>query len=276
MPRRKWTPEEKKAFGEKMKALREAKKAGQKQTAGVLNPEPAVNPTSQNVEVSQSAPEINTDSEPTVSDLMKRIQELEQRQFFPQPAPQQAQNAQVTSMGLVGTTIKYSVNPKDYPDPRDRLFDEPKLKLKGFNRDWWDLEWNVSRANYETKDRINMSEPKFQVKLIRIIEDPETGEPSSKRYTLWKGTFFEDPNAAISIALQYGIEVGEDMQKSFLDEMRYLRIRDWLLEAFYPPKPSQDKMNKTETVIGNRLVEVYEANSVESTSIPFHNLKSKL
>jgi hypothetical protein len=275
MPKRNWTPEQKKAWGEKMRLAREAKASASAEHR---------RSAAEKIEVSPSPPEINTGGEETISALMKRIDELEKRQFF-SPAqvtpvlgaqPQSSTvGAQVTMQGVVGTIVKYSTNPKDYPDPRDRLFSEPKLSLKGFNRDWWDLEWEVSRVNYDTKDGLHMSEPKFQIRLIRIVED-ENGEPSNKRYILWKGTFFEDPEAAIAIAAEKGLEIPEELQKSFLDEMRYLRMRDWLTEAFYPPKPSQQKMNKTETVIGNRLVEVYEINSVNTEEIPFEKLTKKL
>jgi hypothetical protein len=265
MARKEKTPAERKAWGEKMKAAREAKK--------LVSTPPVAEPI---VEVSPSAPE-TIQGESDIDVLKRQVQELKDALFFQQRQVPPAQNgATVSSRGITGTVTKYSTNPKDYPDPRDRLFDEAKLKLKGFNRDWWDLEWIVSRVNYDTKDGIHMAEPKFQIRLIRIIEDPETGEPSAKRYTLWKGTFFEDPEAAIQVAAQYGIEVGEEMEKEFLNEMRYLRVRDWLLEAFYPAKPSQDKMNKVETVIGNRLVEVFEVNSTSTETIPFSQISKKL
>jgi hypothetical protein len=270
MPKKNMTPAAKKAWGEKMKAAREAKANQNTPASETLKTSEPARPS---VEVSASIPEINTD-EITVAELLARIKELEAQRFFTPPPVDPG--ATVSSRGITGTITKYSTNPKDYPDPRERLFGEAKLKLKGFSRDWWDLEWIVSRVNYDTKDGIHMAEPKFQIRLIRIIEDPETGLPSNKRYTLWKGTFFEDPEAAIQVAAQYGIEVGEEMEKVFLDEMRYLRMRDWLLEAFFPPKPSQDKVNKTETVIGNRLVEVYEINSQESATIPFQNISKKL
>lgn len=282
MPKKNMTLAERKAWGEKMRLAREAK-AERKivdpitgKTLGFTPPEQE-NSTSQNVEVSPSAPE-DIQGESELDQLKRHVQELSgvianlQRQQVP---PVQ-QGAQVTSRGITGTVTKFSTNPKDYPDPRDRLFEEPKLKLKDFNRNWWDLEWEVTRVNYDTKDGIHMAEPKFQLRLIRILEDPETGEPSNKRFTFWKGTFFEDPEAAIQVAAQYGIEVGEQMEKEFLNEMRYLRFRDWLLEAFYAPKPSQEKINKVETVINNRLVEVYEINSPNSETIPFQNLKTKL
>jgi hypothetical protein len=263
MPRKKLTPAEKKAWGQKMKEAKKAKRAEE------MAPLP--------LDLSASAPEVISQDD-DIETLKRQVQELKDMLFFQQRPQAQPTSgvAQVTSRGIVGTITKYSTNPKDYPDPRDRLFEEKRLQLKGFNRDWWDLEWIVSRVNYETKDGINTAEPKFQLKLIRIIEDPETGEPSNRRYTLWKGTFFEDPEAAIQVAFQHGIEVAEELQRDFLNEMRYLRFRDWLLEAFYPAKPIQAKVNKVETVIGNRLVEVYEVNSQESETIPFGNLTKKL
>ncbi len=274
MPRKEKTPAEKKAWGEKMRLAKEAKAQERLAKADdtILGDAHTV------PEATPSVPEMTTPSEPSVADLMKRILELEQRQFFQasQSAPGlQQQGAQVSARGLVGTVTKYSVNPKDYPDPRDQLFEEPKLRLKGFNRDWWDLEFTITPVNYDTKDGIHMSEPKFQIRLIRIVEDPDTGEPSNKRYVLWKGSFFEDEGAAIAVAAQHGIQIPPELEASFLNEMRYLRMRDWLMEAFYPPKPTQDKANKVETVIANRLVEVYEINSVNSETIPFEKLSKK-
>jgi hypothetical protein len=265
MARKEKTPAEKKAWGQKMKAAREAKAkldtVLSAEAAGAINPESHV-------------PEMTTPSEPSVAELMKRIQELEQRQFFQQPIPQQSQGAQVTSQGVVGTTTKYD-DPKSYPDPRDRLFGEPKLTIQGFTRDWWDLVWTVTAFRYQTKDGLWFSEPKFDLELIRIVADDE-GMPSSKRYVLHKLTLFEDPDAAMQVANQYGVEVPDHLEKSFLDEMRYLRVRDWVLESFYPPKPTQERMNKTETVIGNRLVEVFEANSATPVEVPFKQLNKKL
>lgn len=261
MPRKKMTEEEKKAWGEKMKALREAKAAQRKEVSAP-------------VEVSapdDSAQENTKDGD--IQALLKRIEELEKQRFFQQAPPAQ-QGAQVTQAGVVGTTVKYN-DPKSYPDPRDRLFEEPRLTIQGFNRNWWDLEWSVTAFRYQTKDGLWFSEPKFDLQLIRIVPDEE-GMPSKKRYVLHKVTLFEDPDAAMQVANQYGIEVPDHLERSFLDEMRYMRIRDWVLESFYPPKPTQQKMNKVETVIGNKLVEVYEVNSVNSEEMPFNNLNKKL
>lgn len=241
MPRPKKGSPEAKAIGERLKAARAAKK-----TAEQIR-----------------TPEIDQND---VSALLKRIQELEQKQFFAPTAPVSTTRTVIT---------KYSFNPKDYPDPRDRFFEESKLRLKGFTRDWFDLGWEVAKVNYE-EDGQKMVAPRFELELYKIMEDEETGEPTNKRYTICRGLFFEDPDSFVSIANQHGLNVPESLHNEFLDEMRYLMMRDWLLEAFYPPRSTQAKKNKKEVVIGNRLVEVFEINSENSETMPFSQLTKKL
>lgn len=264
MPRAAKGSPEAKAWAEKMKAKRDAKLRATEE-----------NGESQNTEPVETSPEPTYDNGADVEALRQHVMELEQFIRTRLAAPPVQTGPQVTSGGIRGTLTKYSVNPKDYPNPTDRLFGERPLTIQGFNRDWWDIEWEVSRVNYETKEGVHITEPKFQVKIIRIVPDEE-GMPSAKRYVLHKATFFEDPDAAMQIAHDLGVDVPEEIEKAFLDEMRYLRIRDWVKESFYPPKPTQAKMNKQETVIGNRLVEVYEINSHNSETIPFEQLNKKL
>lgn len=254
MPKRQRTEEERKAWGQKMKQAKEAKRAREK---------------AQQIQDSPPAMEANQD----IADLRKQVEELKSM-LGTQPTPPPAQ-PQLTSRGIVGTITKFSVNPQDYPDPRERLANEPKLEQHAFKHNF-ELSWKVGKINYDTKDGIHITEPRFELDLIRKVRDEETGESTNKRYTVCRAMFFEDPDAAIAVAHEQGYPVDETLEQTFLDEMRYIRIRDWLLEAFYPPRPNQQKMNKTETVIGNRLVEVYEINSVESATIPFGNLKTKL
>ena len=104
--------------------------------------------------------------------------------------------------------------------------------------------------------------------------DEETYEPTNMRYMLYQMIFHEDPQAAIATANEHGLKIDEKNEKQFLDEMRYLRMRDWLfgLEPFYPQK-AQTKKNKRQEVIGNRLVEVYEVSGENPQSIPFSELK---
>jgi hypothetical protein len=227
MPYKKGSPEAK-AWGEKMKAAR-AKK--------------------DNVE--------ETIDQNDVSALLKRIEELEQKQFFNQPS--------VPTTKTVVT--KFSFNPQDYPDPRDKLFEEPRLKLKGFNKDWWDLGWEIQKVTYE-EDGIKLAAPRFLLELYRVIEDEVTGEPSNKKYLRKRANFFEDADAFLAIAEQHGITIPETFHKTFMDEMRYMSLRDWLVDFFYPSRVLNDKHEKVETVIDNRLVPVYEINSDVNNPAP--------
>lgn len=267
MPKKNWTPEERKAFAEKMRAAREAK---QREHQGGEGNIPRIN----KVETPQEASETISQGD-DIEQMKRQIEELKAmllRQPLSPIAPQ------VTARGVVGTLEKFPVDPKHYPTKEEifeRLLQEADLTIQGFSRDWWDINYQVSSVNYDTKDGLNVTEPKFKVELIRIIPDPETNKPSAKRYVLHKLTLFEDPRAAIDMARQYGLEVNESNEKAFLDEMRYLRIRDWVKESFYPPKPTQEKSNKVETVIGNRLVEVFEINSPTPEDIPFDQLQNR-
>lgn len=250
------TPEQKKAASERMKAYHEAKKTKVEQEEGGAHPEPK----------DQEA------LHQELADLKKIVEEMKQAQYTPKPdqaTPQMNQSGK-----LVGVFEKYVVDPAYYPDPRERLRKEAKLQPFAFDFNY-ELGWDVSTSNYETKDGINTKEPKFTLELNRIMMDEDTGEATNKRYTVCRAIFHEDPQAAIVVARDNGIDVDETNERDFLNEMRYLQMRDWLLEAFYPPKSTQEKVNKVETVIGNTLVEVFEINSESSESIPFDKLNKK-
>lgn len=240
MPKKNMTPEERKAWGEKMKAAREAKKAI----------------------IQEPKEDIQTDV--NVNELLKRIEQLEREKANPLP------NTQVTPQGLIGVTVKYSTDPADYPDPCERLSEEPRLARFAFKENY-ELKFRVETASYEDKKGVNNEEPRFHVDLIGKVFD-EAGEPTNKRYIMRKLVFFEDPQAALVIARDNGIEVDQSDERNFLNEMRYLRVKDWLMGYFFPV-PATSTGSKREEVIGNRLVEVYEVSSVDSQEIPFDSLK---
>lgn len=188
-----------------------------------------------------------------VASLLRRIEEMEKQRFF-SPAPQQA----------VRAITKYSINSGDYPDPRERLFDESRLEEHAFKQNFI-LEWNIGRVNYD-KDGVNYTEPKFVLEIWRWKRDPETNQLTNKKYRIHKFTFFEDPDAALQLAQEKGLDIDDRLQKPFLDEMRYLRIRDTLFEIFYPA-PMQKPQVEREEVIGNQLVPVIEVSSVEAQDV---------
>lgn len=212
-------------------------------------------------------------SEETIDALMKRIEELEKAKF---PF---AQGPQITPHGVVGVVTKYVVDPKHYPDPRPGLWKHmqstPALRSYGFTEDNYEMKWEVGVVNYQTIDGTNIKEPRFRVELWGILYDDATGQPN-KKYKIHELIFHEDPQAAIQIAHEKGLAVDESLQKDFLDEMRFLRVRDWLLDRFIDPKYNEKKEKRSEEVIGNRLVDVIEISSGETSAMPFGEITNRL
>jgi hypothetical protein len=228
--------------------------------------------------VAKEVIEENLDLRDTVETLTRQVQELlkaQQDRDSKSPRETSRETPGMNQDGsLIGSYERYTLDPHYYPDPRERLADEPRLKRFAFS-DNYELTFSVSTVQYTTIDNRRIKEPRFMLELVRIILDEDTGEPTNQRYVVCRSIMHEDPEAAIEIAGRNGVTVDTSNQKQFLDEMRYLRMRDWLLEAFYPPK-SDDKKNKRETVIGNKLVEIYEVShevGAPSPSIPFESLK---
>lgn len=257
MAKKKMTEEEKKAWGAKMKAAREAKKSNDEA-------EKRVDSTPTN--------------EPDIGDLQKQIEELRRALLNQQPAQEQS-GAQINNRGMVGTHVKYTVDKNYYENPIPRLFEfmesKPQLRRLGF-KDNWELEYDVrSTKSYERIDGVREVQPQFTLKLVRIVYDPETYEPTNKRYSPKQMIFFEDPETAMVVARDNGVEIDEANERAFLDEMRFIRMRDWLLDLFYP-KPAQTPQNLREEVIGNQRVSVYEVSSEDPATIPFDQMQSKL
>lgn len=263
MPKKNMSPEERKAFGEKMKAARQAKKLNQQIKE-------------------QPQKEANAD----IGELLKQIEEMKQNQALLQAALLGQQNlnanqqgSQVTTKGIIGTFEKYITDPAHYPDPRERLFDyfesSPKFRRIGL-RNNYEMEWEVAPMRpYERKDGVMETQPKFRIELNYIIIDEETYEPTNGRYTVKDFVFFEDPQTAIVVARDNGLEVNDENEKAFLDEMRFIRIRDWLEDAFFP-SPLTTHKQKKDMVIGGKQVQYFEVSGEDAQAIPFNELKNKV
>lgn len=240
-----------KKFGEAARARAEAKKAANRLEDTV--------PSADNADIAE---------------LVARMQEMDQELKALKSDKAQG-NIQVNPTGnLTGTFEKYITSPKQYPDPIERLANEVRLQRFAFEENFG-LRFEIGVSAYTTIDNVRTREPKFLLTLVRKIYDDDSGELTNRRYDVCNMTFHEDPETALVVAQENGVEVESMGEKVFLDEMRYLRMRDWLLECFYPPKV-EPKKSKKEMVIGNRLVEVYEISSENSESIPFSQLSKKL
>lgn len=210
-------------------------------------------------------PEVNqpetNDSDPRIDELLARIKQLENRGFD--------QPAQVTARGIIGTVEKYAVDPTLYTNPIDRLSDDPRLVQFAFKSNY-EMEWKVDISSYETKDGINMKEPKFSLQLNRIRYDDD-GNDTGQRIVVRRIVMHEDPQTALLMARQNGVQVDESNEINFLNEMRYLRFKEWLMEIFYPKKGTTGKRKRQE-VIGGNLVEVFETATTEDQLLPFRDI----
>lgn len=185
---------------------------------------------------------------------------------------------------LIGEVDKYLIDPAVYPNPTARLADEPRLQGVNFKHDY-DLEYEFRVSSYETKTGLNMREPDFLVTLLRVVYDaqgepvmiidPRTNKAGVKRYIARRLSFKEDPQAALVIARENNLLVDKSDEKAFLDEMRYLRVRDWLYDIFWP-KPVQSQSGFLEEVINGSLVQISIKNSVEPSAPDFDQINTKI
>lgn len=216
--------------------------------------------------------------EQSMDELRAQVQEMAEMQTLLKAALLGNQKAQGGGIGvergkLVGEVDKYAIDPANYPDPTPRLAKESRLIAVNFMYNY-ELDYTVAVSSYETKTGINMREPKFTIQLNRIVLN-EQGEQTPKRYIARRLIFHEDPQAAMIVAREQGLPVDESNQAEFLNEMRYIRCRDWLFDVFWP-KPAQPKDQIREEVIGGTIVQVFTKNTEEAEGINFDALEGKI
>lgn len=250
MARKQWTDEERKAFGDKMKAAKAAK-------------------TTKNNIPEETKEVINHDE---IAELRQQIEELK-RSWQP-PTPQD-ERVRLTGGKIIGTVEKYDLTPSTYPSPIDRLTNENKLRRFAFAENY-DLNFEVGVSEYTTIDNIRTREPKFTLELIGRIYDDETGDLTKGRYIISRLIMHEDPEAALVIAREQDLEVDEENEEAFLNEMRYIRMRDWLITCFVPA-PRKNNNRKKEMVVGGKIVEYFEitADEEDNVKIPFDKIAGR-
>lgn len=184
---------------------------------------------------------------------------------------------------LLGEVDKYLVDPDNYPDPTKRLSQEQRLQTIAFNHNY-ELEYDFTIRSYETKTGVNMREPEFTIRLLRCVIDDQgnrvkitdkNGKELDKFYIARRMMFHEDPQAALIIARENNLDIDKDDEVHFLNEMRYLRVRDWLFDYFWP-KGTETQEGVKEEAIGGTIVQVYTKSSIEPSSVDFDQLKTKV
>ncbi len=242
---REWTPEQRKAFAEKMAAKRAVAKAAK--------------------EIKEKQPKAEAPTTPVITEdqlkaLMDRLAELEKTKAAQAPyqAPYQAPTAQITPTGqIVGITEKFPVNKALYAhvNPIERLLKEPKLSRFAVAENYT-FKFDIQTSRYQTKMGTWLSEPRFELEVRKKVLDDDGNKVGE--YSIQKFVQHEDYDAAVDIAMALGIDVDPAMGKEFIDEMRYQGFRMFVEELFFPARPSQKNSAKSERVINGTVVTFYE------------------
>lgn len=248
-----WTDEERMAFGLKMKQARASKLNNQEKKVG--------EPTKDGVTLTQEQ----------FDALMARLAAVEGSKT--ESLPGNHSEPQLNHQGrMAGVMQKYAVDARDYDDPRPELMDTQELERFAFKQNYY-LMWDVEAIQYENKWGIAYSEPRFVLKLYkRLFEEDgtptpvtdnagvaqldENGKPLHKSYLVQRAYFFEDPAASIIEARALGITVTDANSKAFLQQMRKLRYKTWLLEIFQPKRATNTSRSTKTMMVGSTQVQV--------------------
>jgi tetrahydromethanopterin S-methyltransferase subunit G len=241
MARKEKTEAEKKAWGEKMKAAREAKKNGAKVAEETT--------TSQ---AQTAAPRSVTIDEDKFNQLMDRLNKLEDSRT---KTVSEAADSGFDKFGKpMGMIQKYSLDASHYANPIERLLATPELQRYALKENY-ELTWLVDQTIYETKFGTTMADPKFNLTLKKKIYDA-SGELTDRKIIVQTGVFFEDPAASIQEALQLGLPIDDVNSPEFMEQMRYLRFKQWLVDIFNPQLPKSTKAVVTDQVIDGVVYQI--------------------
>lgn len=240
----------------KMKAGRDAAKArklAEQSQAPVNDPKPDSFPNRK----------VEVDAE-VIETLMKKVAELEKMKN-PNMTPETAladtaiskgYDINIGGNGVQGRIFKYPVEKSFYPDPTERLYDE-KLLSRYNLRENFVFDWDVEGVEYE-KYNVTYAEPRFTVRLFRKLFEDDGLTPSGKVALVNRAIMHEDEVVARHAADKLGLTNTFESHQDMLNEMRYYRFRQWLLDLFTPPKVEQHNRQATQMVIDGKVVEVFD------------------
>ena len=164
--------------------------------------------------------------------------------------------------GIQGTVEKYPIDPSYYPNPLDRLYDDPAFKRHAL-RDNYLLTFNVEGLRYETADKLWYTEPQFTVELYRYIFDDDDN-PTGQVARISRTIFLEDEFYATIVADKMGILSEFSDRREMMNEIRYVTIKNWLIGMFTKPHLQHFKKQPREMVIDGKVVEVRDTEDIIS------------
>lgn len=193
---------------------------------------------------------------------VSKEQVLDEMASMRAPAPQSFNGDGVhisANGGIQGRVVKHSLKKSDYPDPTQRLYDDERLRRHNL-RENYIFTWDVTGEQYE-KNGVTYAEPRFTVCLYRRLFDDDD-MPTGKAALISRTMLHEDEFVAQIIADRLGMLDNFANTKEMMDEVRYRRIRDWLIPIFIPAKPEEHANRRTEMVIDGKAVEVFDTEKV--------------
>jgi hypothetical protein len=155
--------------------------------------------------------------------------------------------------------FRYSVEPSFYPNPIERLYDEPTLSRFNLRENYF-FDWEVEGIEYE-KYGVTYAEPKFTVRIFRKLYDDD-GAANGQFALINRQVQHEDEVVARAAADKLGITDSFESFAEMMSEVRFLRIRQWLLDLFKPPKVETHKNKPTQQVIDGKVVEVFDTEAL--------------
>lgn len=200
--------------------------------------------------------------------LLSKVTDLENSRTVPmsadkaldQTAQMQGYDINVGKNGVQGRVFKYPIEKSFYPDPTERLYDEPLLRR--FNlRDNFYFDWEVEGVEYE-KYGVTYAEPRFIVRLFRRMFEDDGLTPSGQLALINRQIQHEDEIAARTAAGKLNMTDSFESFQEMMDEMRYYRIRQWLLDLFSPVKVHTHNKQATTMVIDGKVVEVFDTEAI--------------
>lgn len=200
--------------------------------------------------------------------LLSKVTEMENKSAIPrsvdesleQTAKMQGYNVNVGKDGVQGRVFKYPVEKSFYPDPTERLYDEPILKRFNLRENFY-FDWEVEGVEYE-KYGVTYAEPRFIVRLFRRLFEDDGITPSGQLALVNRQIQHEDEVAARTAASKLGMTDQFESFQEMMDEMRYYRIRQWLLDLFTPVQVHSHTKQATTMVIDGKVVEVYDTEAI--------------
>lgn len=252
-----------KAFGAAAKARAAAKSSNKNPQTNNAPPKPVeVAPTT----APAASPQLITLTGDQLTELVNRLVAGQVTDKAPAPSLTagvgMGNGLQTNHMGqIVGTEVKWDIDPNSYQSPVEKLMQEPRLSRFSLNENYF-LTWDITSKPYETKYGISVQEPFFHMTLYMNMFD-EQGEELDKAVVVQTLHFNEDQGIALAYAAELGIDTNELGMKHIMDLARYERAKRWLLAIFFPESSFQASNDSREEAIGGQVVKVITKSNVK-------------